>query len=86
MPFPAKDLLRQHYRTDPRTVPRGQGRETRLSGKWLLVCDGFRPYLSKASRCDHSKESCQPGFSTSGSVRVCALFEPSEMLLGAIWH
>ena len=38
-------------------VPHGQGRETRLSGKWLLVCDGLRPYLSTASRRDYSKES-----------------------------
>ena len=32
-------------RNDRRSVPHGQGRETRLSGKWLLVCDGF-PTLS----------------------------------------
>ena len=28
-------------RNDPRTVLHGQGRETRLSGKWLLVCETF---------------------------------------------
>ena len=73
--FLAKNLLRQHHarrmrRNDPRTVPHGQGRETRLSGKWLLVCDGFRRYLSLAPGRDHSKEPCWPGLSTADSVCV----------------
>ena len=39
-----------------------RGLETRLSCERLLVCDGFRLYRSMASRSDHSKESCCPGF------------------------
>ena len=58
-------------RNVPRTVLHGQGRETRLSGEWFLVCDGLRPYLSSAPRRDHSKEPCWPGLSTAGSVCVC---------------
>ena len=36
-----------------------------------FVCDGLRPHLPLAPRCDHSKEPCWPGLSTAGSVRVC---------------
>ena len=45
--------------------------QTRMSCERLLVCDGFRPCLSVASRCDRSKESCWPGFSTAGQC-ACA--------------
>ena len=38
-------------------VPHSQGSQTRMSSEQLLVCDGLRPYLQMASRCDHSKES-----------------------------
>ena len=62
---------RRIRRYDPRSVPHGHWRETRLSGKWLLVCDGLRPHLSMASRRNHSKESCWPGLSTAGLVCVC---------------
>ena len=36
--------------TTPRTVPHGQGSQTRMSSERLLVCDGFRPLSSVGSR------------------------------------